>query len=361
MAYDARSASTATTSWIFRRTTTSGSRGTARSSAHFRAAQPCRLGRRTSVGRRPSRTPRASETALATLTGREAALLFSSGYLAALGAIGGLASCVDAAYSDALNHACLIDGLRATKLERTIYQHLLLPSQRTPAALVVSETLFGMDGDAVDAGALVASLGDGDVALLDEAHALGIVGAHGGGLAAGIDDPRVVVIGTLSKAFGALGGFVAGPQTVIELLRNTARTFIFDTALPPAVAAAALASVAIVRSSEGDALRVRLVERSAYLRARLEAMGRPAAGTGPVVPIVIGDSTQTVALADELARRGVRVPAIRPPTVPSGTARLRITVRADHTSEEMDVPLRGPGRGAAAPGVIVNKLTGDST
>ncbi len=279
---------------------------------------------------------RALEEALAALVRREAALLFSSGYLAALGAIGALAPCVDAAYSDALNHACLIDGLRATKLARTVYPHLALPPRRGPAALIVSETIFGMDGDSIDARALVAGLGSDDVALVDEAHALGIAGAGGGGLAAELDDPRVVVIGTLSKALGALGGFVAGPQTAIELLRNTARTFVFDTALPPAVAAAALAAVRIVASAEGDALRERLASRVGRLRAALELLGRSAEGPGAVIPIVVGDSSEALAVAAALAERGLHVPAIRPPTVPAGTSRLRITLRADHADDEID-------------------------
>lgn len=276
------------------------------------------------------------EAALARLTGREGALLFSSGYLAALGAIGGLAPCADAAYSDALNHASLIDGLRATKLERTIYPHLALPSARRAAALIVTETVFGMDGDETDVRALVASLGAGDVAVLDEAHALGLLGARGGGLAAKFDDPRIIVIGTLSKALGALGGFVAGPQIAIDLLRNTARTFVFDTALPPAVAAAAHAAVAIVISTEGDALRTALAERTARLRGALKTLDRPAAGSGPVIPVVIGDAAETVAISEALARYGLRVPAIRPPTVAPDTSRLRISVRADHTNEEID-------------------------
>lgn len=279
---------------------------------------------------------RALEEALAGLVRREAVLLFSSGYLAALGSIGALATCADAAYSDALNHASLIDGLRATKLARTIYPHLALPERRTPGALVVTETLFGMDGDAADVDALAASLGSGDIALLDEAHAIGTLGPSGGGLAAGLDDARVVIVGTLSKALGALGGFVAGPRTAIELLRNTARTFLFDTALPPAVAAAAHAAVAIVTSSEGGRLRERLASHAQRMRDALARTGRPAAGLGPVIPVVIGDSREAVGISEALAARGLRVPAIRPPTVPAGTARLRISLRADHSDADVD-------------------------
>jgi 8-amino-7-oxononanoate synthase len=279
---------------------------------------------------------RALEETLATLVRREAALLFSSGYLAALGAAGALAACADAAYSDALNHASLIDGLRATKLPRTIYPHLALPRARASGALVVTETLFGMDGDAADVAALAASLAGDDLVLLDEAHAIGTLGASGGGLAAGLDDPRIVILGTLSKALGALGGFVAGPRTAIELLRNTARTFLFDTALPPAVAAAANAAVAIVVSEDGRRLRERLASNAHRLREALARLDLPVAGMGPVLPIVVGDALEALEISAALEKRGLRVPAIRPPTVPAGTARLRISVRADHSEAEID-------------------------
>jgi 8-amino-7-oxononanoate synthase len=281
----------------------------------------------------------ALESALAELVRREDALLFSSGYLAAIGAIGTFARFAREAYSDERNHACLIDGLRLTKMPRTIYAHLAAPAARGDGALLVTETLFGMDGDALDVETLAATLAASDVALLDEAHAVGIAGPHGGGLAAAVDDQRIIVIGTLSKALAASGGFVAGPRTAIELLRNAARTFLFDTALPPAIAAAALAAVRIAAGNEGAERRARLHARAAQLRNGLADLGYPTPGTGPVVPVVIGEPGETLALARVLAERKIRVAAIRPPTVPAGTSRLRLTVRADHAPHEVEMLL----------------------
>lgn len=284
---------------------------------------------------------RTLEIALAELVQRDDALLFSSGYLAALGAIGALARFVQAAHCDALNHASLIDAIRSTKLPRSIYPHLALPaaSERSNGTMIVSETLFGMDGDALDVAALAGSLREADIAVLDEAHAIGVFGTRGGGLAAGIGDPRLIVVGTLSKALAALGGFVAGPKAAIEFLRNAARTFVFDTSLPPAIAAAANAALRITIGEEGTERRGRLNALTARLRAGLVQIGYAASGTGPVVAVVIGGPRETLEIASALAARGLRVPAIRPPTVPAGTSRLRITLRADHTPDSIDALL----------------------
>ncbi len=283
---------------------------------------------------------RALELELAAYVGREKALLFTSGYHAALGAIGSLACAVDGVYSDALNHACLIDGIRATRLERHVYPHASFAGAARAAdavrgALVVSESLFGMDGDAVDLRAMLELLGPNDVLLVDEAHALGVAGEHGGGLAYGIDDPRVVVLGTLSKAFGALGGFVAGPGVVIDYLQTAARTFIFDSALPPAVAEAARAGVALAFGY--DERRQHLGFLSERLRSGLRVRGYAVPeGTGPIVPVLVGDAGATLALAARLRARGIDAPAVRPPTVPPGTSRLRITLRVTHEPANVD-------------------------
>lgn len=283
----------------------------------------------------------ALERELASYVGREKALLFSSGYHAALGAIVALSKVADAAYSDELNHACLIDGLRATRLVRHIYPHARFAAgvQRGEdlhrGALVVSESIFGMDGDAVDLRAMLAALGENDVLLVDEAHALGVAGEHGGGLALGLDDPRVLVMGTLSKAFGALGGFVAGPAVVIEYLQTAARTFIFDSALPPAVADAARTAVFLAR--ESDQARTDLDALGARLRSGLRALGYAVPeGIGPIVPVLVGEEEATLALAARLRERGINAPPIRPPTVPAGTCRLRVTLRAAHRLEDIE-------------------------
>jgi 8-amino-7-oxononanoate synthase len=283
------------------------------------------------------------ERALAEWTGRERALLFSSGYLAALGAITALAPCVDVAYSDESVHACIIDGLRLTKLERHIVPHATVPARTGDArsALVVTESAFGMDGSRAPLAELVTLLCDEDVLLVDEAHALGLFGTAGSGYAASVHDDRVVVIGTLSKALGAAGGFVAGPAEVIELLTSTARTFIFDTALPPAIAAAAACALRIVRDPEGDELRSRSRAHSARVRDELRGLGYDVRGEeGPIVPVIAGGERAALVLARGLDERGLYAPAIRPPTVRPGSSRLRLTIRADHTAAEIDVLLR---------------------
>jgi 7-keto-8-aminopelargonate synthetase-like enzyme len=277
------------------------------------------------------------EEDLATLLGRERALLFSSGYLAAIGAITVLAQTAGAAYSDSLNHACLIDGLRATKLPRHIYPHLQLPpkAQRTSPALVVTESVFSMDGDRADLRALLDDLGPDDILLIDEAHAIGVAGKEGSGLASELHDERIVVIGTLSKSLGAMGGFVAGPKPVIELLQNAARTFIFDTALPPALATAARVALYIARGA--DDRRARIAHNTAVLREGIAALGYPAPDQlGPIVPVIIGAEDRAKAYEKMLLDQHIYAPAVRPPTVPPGTSRLRLSLRADHKVLQME-------------------------
>ncbi len=284
----------------------------------------------------------ALEGALAAWTGREAALLFSSGYLAALGAIGALAPHFAAAYSDERNHACAIDALRLTKLPRTIYPHRSLPDRSTRAerALVVTESLFGMAATRIDVAALVANLGADDALVVDEAHALGLEGPRGAGLAARAADERVIVLGTLSKAFGVVGGFVAGPADVIALLQNDARGFVFDTALPPSVVAAAHAALTIIASADGDARRARVTAHAARVRARLRENGAAVSEEGgAIVPIVLGETHAALAFARVLAEHGIIAPAIRPPTVPRGEAQIRLTLRADHDDADIDALL----------------------
>ena len=245
----------------------------------------------------------ALEDELAAWTGREAALLFSSGYLAALGAIVTLAPVARHAYSHADNHACAIDALRLAKLPRTLYRGDALPPRATreTPALVVTESTFGMSGARADLHALVADLGEGDVAIVDEAHALGIVGPGGAGACAALADPRIVVVGTLSKALGGAGGFVAGPAEVIAFLATAARTFVFETAAPPALAAALRVSLALVRGDEGERRRTRLRANVATLRAALAShgIGVPQ-GDGPIVPLHVGDAAEALALGAAL-------------------------------------------------------------
>jgi 8-amino-7-oxononanoate synthase len=278
------------------------------------------------------------ERELALFTGRERALLFSSGYLAMLGAVVTLAPFARHAYSNVENHACAIDALRLTKLSRTLFEHGALPpaGERVSPGLIVTESSFGMSGTQTDIGRLAEMLGSGDIAIVDEAHALGIAGAQGAGSCAEHADERLIVIGTLSKAFGGAGGFVAGPADAIALLATAARTFVFETAPPPALAAAMLVAVEIVRGPEGDLRRARLRENVAILLDSLAAREITVTHRGgAVVPIPIGDAAEALALGAALEARGIYAPAIRPPTVQPGRSQLRITVRSDHTPTDI--------------------------
>jgi len=276
------------------------------------------------------------EQDLAAYLKRERALLFSSGYLAAIGAITALAATARAAYSDERNHASLIDGLRATKLERQVYEHRRLPPKaaRSSPALIVTESLFSMDGDRADLEAMLADLHDDDVLVVDEAHAIGVAGPGGAGLAMDLRDERVVVIGTLSKALGAQGGFVAAPASIIELLINTARTFIFDTALPPAIALAARIALYLARGAEDR--RARIAQATRTLRSGLRGCGFDVPECeGPIVPVIVGNAQEALLLSEQLREKSINAPAIRPPTVPAGSSRLRLSVRSDHTDDQI--------------------------
>ena len=268
------------------------------------------------------------EQDLASWLGRERALLFSSGYLAALGVTQVLGRFADVIYSDELNHASLIDGIRASGKPRAIFPHLELPprERRRSPALIVTESLFGMDGDLAPLEAYLRDLNERDILLVDDAHAVGILGERSAGLAAALQDDRVVVLGTLGKAIGASGGFIAGNGALIELLINSARTFIFDTAIPPALAFAARVGVMLAKSAEDR-------------RARLFANARKLDADTPIVPVVVGSEARALEFMQVARERSVNAPAIRPPTVPEGGCRLRISVRADHTNEQIDLLL----------------------
>lgn len=281
---------------------------------------------------------RALETELARALGREAALLFGSGYLAAAGTVAALAPFFACVYSDAQNHACLIDGIRLGRTPKRVVPHRdfsALADDPRPK-LVVTESLFGMDGDRADVGELLAMLGPDDALLVDEAHTLGIDGPRGAGACAPFDDPRVIVIGTLSKSFAAAGGFVAGPAVTIDFLANTARTFVFDTAPPPALAAAALEAVRIAFADEARRSRVRA--HAQRLARDLTDLGfaRPDGEPSHVVSIVFGDAGAALAVQARLAERDVLAPAIRPPTVARGTSRIRIGLTAAHDDADID-------------------------
>ena len=277
------------------------------------------------VGSRPVHD--ALEAELAEWKGAEAALLFSSGYAANVGVLSALAGPGVRVLSDELNHASIIDGCRLSRAEVCVYRHndldhaAALLGEASGRAVVVTDAVFSMDGDE----APVAELAElcathGALLVLDEAHA--VLGPR-----CDVDPTALLRVGTLSKTLGALGGFVAGPRSLVELLVNRARSFVFSTALSPADAAAAQAALRVLRSAEGEALVARLrhnVERVAPGHA------------SPIVPIVLGDEQAALAASAALLEQGLLVPAIRPPTVPEGTSRLRVALSAAHTDTEVD-------------------------
>lgn len=269
------------------------------------------------------------ESQLAEWNLSQRALVFSSGYSANLGVLTTLGEQDVTLFSDQLNHASIIDGCRLAKARTLIYRHLDLQhlqsllSQTPGRKIVVTESVFSMDGDTAPLAQLAQlCIEYGALLVIDHAH--------------GALEPKpeplpeleVLHVGTLSKTLGALGGFVAGSGRLIELLINRARTFIFTTGLSPADTAAALAAVQICRSQEGDRLRARL--RSLIDRIR---PGHPSA----IVPIILGEDAAALAAAAELRAAGIHVPAIRPPTVPRGTARLRVALSAAHSDAMLDM------------------------
>jgi 8-amino-7-oxononanoate synthase len=289
---------------------------------------------------------RALEAQLAAFTSRSSALLFPTGYQTNVGVMGALAGPQDLIVSDAANHASIIDGCRLSRATVAVYPHGDAPAARALLAapgtfrhrFVVTESLFSMDGDVAPLGDLAAAAQAADaIFIVDEAHALGVLGPQGRGLCAAAGVRPDVLVGTLGKAFGAAGGFAAGSRPLRTLLLNRARTFVYTTGLPPPVAAAAAAGVALAATDEGDARRARLASHCRRLTDRLLDLrllaARPA---GPILPIVLGDDRRALSVAAHLRSRGFFVAPIRPPTVAEGTARLRITLSADHTPAEVD-------------------------
>lgn len=263
------------------------------------------------------------ETALAAWKGAERALVFPSGFAANIGVLSTFGTQGTTVFSDALNHASIIDGCRLAKADTVIYrhadsEHLESLLRSTPGRkVVVTDAVFSMDGDVAPLEDLARLCMRHDVLLvLDEAHA--VLGPEMPARE-GLDLLRV---GTLSKTFGSLGGWVAGPRPLIELLVNRARTFIYTTGLSPADTAAALAALQVFRSAEGQQLCDRLRRLTERVRP-----GHPS----PIVPIILGEDRAALAAAETLLARGIYVPAIRPPTVPPGTARLRVALSAAHT------------------------------
>jgi 8-amino-7-oxononanoate synthase len=288
----------------------------------------------------------AVERRFAQFKGVERALYFSSGYLANLAVLTTFPERGDIILSDRLNHASLRDGLRLSQARHIVFRHADPASLRTLLAskrgsgqtFVVTESLFSMDGDVPPLDAYAAMCREAGAALIvDEAHAVGIYGAHGSGLIeeCGIDRDVFVSINTAGKALGVAGAFVAGPAWAIDYLVQRARPFVFSTAPPPALAAAIEASLALV--AEEPERRQQLRACAARLRGTLASHGvAVAGGDSPVIPIMLGSAERALIVAERLQSCGFDVRAIRPPTVPVGTARLRVSVNAAFTDVAMD-------------------------
>jgi 8-amino-7-oxononanoate synthase len=284
------------------------------------------------------------EQRLADFKGRQAALLFGSGYLANAGVIAALSRPGDVIFSDALNHASIIDGCRLSRADVFVYEHgdvehLRWGIERSEGrgSLIVTDSVFSMDGDIAPLAEIVElSERFGLRTVIDEAHGTGTVGEGGRGAvaAAGLEDRVDVIVGTLGKALGAYGAFVACDESMARYLTNAARTFIFSTALPPPVVAGAQAALELLATEPRRVERLQANARS--LRTALVQEGLQAGESRTqIVPLVIGDADRAVAVCESALARGVFAQAIRPPTVPDGTSRLRLAVMATHREREL--------------------------
>ncbi len=274
------------------------------------------------------------------------ALYFSTGYMANLAILGALGGTEVELFSEELNHASLIDGARLSRAQVRVYGHGdvaqlagLLQASTAAGKLVVTDGVFSMDGDLAPLKDLLALCERHDAWLVvDDAHGFGVLGAHGRGVLEqlGLHSPNLIYMGTLGKAAGVSGAFVAAHASVIEWLVQRARAYIYTTASPPAIAHALLTSVDMIEGEEGVARRVHLQQLIAQWRDGLRlTRWRPIASDTAIQPLVIGDNGEALRAAAALYEQGLWVPAIRPPTVPAGTARLRVTLSAAHTTDDV--------------------------
>ncbi len=293
----------------------------------------------------------ALEEELAEFTGRDRVLLFSNGYMANIGAVNALLGKGDLVLEDRLNHASLLDAglLSGARFQRyqhanptSLHQYLSKPSYDNKRKLVVTDGVFSMDGDVPPLSELAQSCREKEAWLMvDDAHGFGTLGENGGGCVEyfnlGQDDVQVLM-GTMGKAFGTSGAFVAGSELLIETLIQKARTYIYTTAMPPAIAAATRVSLKLLQKENWR--RERLAELIKQFRSGADQLGYELMDSAsPIQPLVIGSEEKAMKLTAWLEEKGVLITAIRPPTVPKGTARLRVTFSADHTSEQVNTLL----------------------
>jgi 8-amino-7-oxononanoate synthase len=290
-----------------------------------------------------SRPHEEAEAAFARFTGLPRALLFPSGYAANLGILAALADRSAEIFGDRLNHACLNDGAVLSRARFRRYPHgdlerleSMLAASKAAIRVIATDTVFSMDGDIAPVAGLLALAERHDAWLvLDDAHGIGVLGGGRGALAhAGIRSPRIVYMATLGKALGGYGAFVAGEPGLVEWLMQRARTYVFSTALPPAAAAVATASLRLIEEDPG--IVNTLGERIADFRRACEAAGIATASGTAIQPLVVGAAARAVALSARLRDAGHVVPAIRPPTVPEGTSRLRVSLSAGHSRAQVE-------------------------
>jgi 8-amino-7-oxononanoate synthase len=290
------------------------------------------------------------ENRISELKGTEAALVFNSGFQANTGILSTLVGEGDVIFSDALNHASVIDGCRLSRAKVVVYGHCdmdelaqgLKDAPSNAQNLIVTESLFSMDGDEAPLTDIV-SLAEkhGAMVMVDEAHATGVYEPSGAGLVAklGLGDRVPIQMGTLGKALGGFGAYVAGSKALRELLINRCRSFIFTTSLPPAVMAMGMAAIdLVIREPER---RQALWNNCEWLRSGLKELGYSLGGSqSQILPLMVGDATACMRLSQKLLDGGIFAQGIRPPTVPAGTSRLRITLMANHTREHIDLALK---------------------
>ncbi|MGH7966497.1 MAG: 8-amino-7-oxononanoate synthase, partial [Candidatus Binatia bacterium] len=301
------------------------------------------------------------EQRLATFKHAEAALVFPSGYHANIGVLSALMGPGDTIFSDALNHASIIDGCRLARAEIKVFRHcdmahlaqLLAESATSGQRLIVTDSIFSMDGDIAPLADIVTLARRYQAwVMVDEAHGTGVFGRHGSGVVEELEADIEIQMGTLGKALGGAGAYVAGSQALIDWLINKARSFIYTTGIPPAVAASALAALDLV--AQEPERRQCLWNNAALLQQGLQELGYQIGPTrSHILPVLIGEARQTMALAEALLRRGVFAQGIRPPTVPEGTSRLRVTPMATHTHEQLGQALEAFAAAGREVGVLV--------
>ncbi len=289
-----------------------------------------------------SRLHEEAEEAFARFTGLPRALLFASGYAANLGILASLADRSAEIFADRLDHACLVDGARLSRAALHRYPHgdlgrleTMLVASKASIRIIATDAVFSMDGDVAPVPELLALAERHDAWLvLDDAHGIGVLGGGRGTLAHfAVRSPRIVYMATLGKALGGYGAFVAGEPQAIEWLLQRARTHVFSTALPPAAAAVATEALRLIE--EDPAIVGSLHDRVGAFRDACSANGIATTSATAIQPVVVGEATRAVALSSRLRARGHLVPAIRPPTVPAGTSRLRVSLSAAHTREQV--------------------------